>query len=108
MGISDDVPIGPQHPLKVDKAGYHSVWVPKHPNARRDGYIMVHRLVMSEMLGRPLELDEKVHHKNSKKDDNRRTNLELWIGGQPTGGRVSDRVQDAIRILKRYRPELLA
>jgi hypothetical protein len=43
------------------------------------------------------------------RSDNRPENLELWARGmQPPGSRVSDLIDVAIRVLKLYRPELLA
>lgn len=50
--------------------------------ARKDGYIMEHRLVMAEWVGRPLTRTEVVNHKNHDPRDNRRENLELY----PTNG----------------------
>lgn len=83
-------------------SGYVLVYRPDHPNAKSTGYIREHRYVMSEHLGRPLESDENVHHINGDKTDNRLENLELWNTSQPCGQRVSDKVNWAKEILRRY------
>ncbi len=60
------------------KKGYILIFMPEHPNSDKRGYIPEHRLVMSQMLGRPLLKSEVVHHRpDVAKDDNREEVLYL-------------------------------
>jgi HNH endonuclease len=53
--------------------------------------VLEHRLVMSQVLGRPLRRFEEPHHKNGIRDDNSPGNLELWVSWrQPNGQRLDD------------------
>lgn len=82
--------------------GYVFVQAPGNPNANRNDHAQEHRLIMSLLLGRPLYSGENVHHKNGDKQDNRYSNLELWVKKQPPGQRVEDLVAWARQILVRY------
>ena len=58
-------------------------------------WAMQHRLVMEQHLGRALAPNERVHHKNGVRDDNRPENLELWsVGKDPAGVRALDKAYD--------------
>ncbi len=59
---------------RVTVAGYIEV---RDPNNRKYGFILEHRLVMEQSIGRLLESKEEVHHLNHKRDDNRIENLML-------------------------------
>lgn len=57
---------------------------------------------MSAHLGRPLQPEETVHHKNGDRMDNRLSNLELWSKSQPSGQRVEDKLKWAHELIASY------
>lgn len=85
--------------------GYIMIRDKDNPNANRQGYVAEHVMIMSKMLGRQIEKNEKIHHRNGVRDDNTPGNLELWQKSHPPGQRVSDMVEYAKQILVRYSPE---
>jgi hypothetical protein len=46
--------------------------------ARKDGYVMEHRLLVAQAIGRPLLRAEAVHHRNHHATENQVTNLMLF------------------------------
>lgn len=56
--------------------GYVILKIPDYPNSV-NGYVLEHRYVMEQHLGRLLGSDEIVHHKDKNKQNNSLDNLEL-------------------------------
>lgn len=63
--------------IKRHNRGYMLAYAPKHPNAHKDGYVMLHTVLMEREIGRYLNGNEVVHHINHNRADNRIENLRL-------------------------------
>lgn len=76
--------IGPKNPIwkggrTVTSHGYVLILVgANHHLADCRGYAYEHRIVAEEILGRRLKSGEQVHHKDSNKQNNKRSNLKVF------------------------------
>lgn len=61
----------------VSKGDYLYCIVRNHPNRTKNDYVLHHRVVMENHLGRLLSTEEIVHHLNGDKKDNSIENLQV-------------------------------
>lgn len=62
--------------------GYEIVFCPEHPNSYKKGHLYKHRLIKEIELGKYLETDDVVHHKNKNRISNGNKNLKVLNRGQ--------------------------
>jgi hypothetical protein len=92
------------HPIRQKRNGVHSKG---YRYVTRGGkQVLEQRVVMERKIGRPLRDNENVHHLDGDRLNNDPSNLELWVKTQPSGQRVEDKIEAAIRLLKEY-PEIV-
>ena len=89
-----------------DKDGYVLFKNPNRDLPNEPRYILEHRYIMEQHLGRKLRANENIHHKNGIRHDNSLSNLELWAKHQPTGAKVTDLIEWAKDILATYESEI--
>lgn len=61
----------------ISKGDYQYALVPEHPKSTKNGYVLLHRVIMENHIGRILNENEVVHHKDYNKKHNIIENLEL-------------------------------
>lgn len=67
---------------EIKKGAYMYALVPDHPHATKNGYVLLHRVVVENHLGRVLSDDEVVHHKDRNKFNNNIENLEVLTNSE--------------------------
>lgn len=68
---------------KAVNRGYFEIFEPKHPLARRNGYVGEHRMIMYD-VGLLDDPKLEVHHRNGDRKDNRIENLQVMTKAEHT------------------------
>ena len=66
----------------IKKGDYDYAIVRNHPNATKNGYVLLHRIIMENFVGRLLTKDEVVHHVDKNKHNNDISNLRIMSKGK--------------------------
>ena len=61
----------------ISKGDYQYALVPEHPKATKNGYVLMHRIVIENNLKRLLNDNEIVHHIDGNKKNNNIENLQV-------------------------------
>ncbi len=68
----------------------------KNRKQRYTGHILEHRYIMAQILGRPLEKWETVHHRDGNKQNNDPSNLELRNGNHGNGANLHPNAEELL------------
>jgi hypothetical protein len=88
----------------IGKEGYVKIKI-NNNQPKSQQWTQEHRYIMEQHLQRTLTKEERVHHKNEIRNDNKLENLELWVlhknsKKDPAGSRVRDLLEEAINRIK--------
>jgi hypothetical protein len=67
----------------ISKGDYNYAIVRDHPHSTKNGYVLEHRIVVENEIGRILNSNEVVHHRDGNKKNNKISNLEELSGAFP-------------------------
>lgn len=68
---------GENHPAWKGGRARPRIWMPEHPRANSNGYVLEHIVVAERKLGRPVLLGEEVHHIDGNPKNNNPENLKV-------------------------------
>lgn len=88
---------------RVRSNGYIWAKCPNHPNAFKDGYVLEHRIVVENNIGRLLRKDELVHHIDGNKTNNNISNLLIVSASEHTRIHANERILMGVGIANRNR-----
>ena len=83
----------------VKKGDYDYALVPNHPKATKNGYVLLHRVIMENAIGRLLTDDEEVHHIDKNGHNNDITNLQLLSSHEHRNLHAKDRKRKYITLI---------
>ncbi len=66
----------------IKKGDYLYAIVRDHPKANKNGYVLLHRIVMENHLKRPLNSNEVVHHIDGNRKNNSIENLQVFTASE--------------------------
>lgn len=61
----------------ISKGDYYYALVPEHPYATKNGYVLLHRIIVENHLNRLLNTNEVIHHLDENKKNNSIENLQV-------------------------------
>ena len=64
--------------FRTNDQGYRVVYMPESGMANKNGWVLLHRIVMAKSIGRDLRPEEVVHHIDGDKTNNNLSNLMLF------------------------------
>ncbi len=94
-------------PVRLSASGYPLIYEPDHPKAYRDGWVLEHRWLVEQQLGRLLDESEHVHHIDGDRKNNDPSNLQVmskWDHAALTNGEIRQRLAEWAEYRRRFGP----
>ena len=82
----------------ISKGDYLYALVLEHPNCTKNGYVLMHRVVMENHLGRLLNANEIVHHIDHNKHNNDISNLEVMTNREHARNHAFEKGQKYVKL----------